>query len=649
LLHALLALGFCLVNWGMAQAQGRATLDSLHRACYAARSDSEGVAAMNALANYHRNSLPDSALFHAKKAQELAEKTGGGDGLALALLLQATVNRIVGNYPVAMELSQRAIGEYEKANNQGGLGQTYNNIGLIYLRENELAKAAQFFFIGIGHARQANNLESVSVILNNLGLVAQNQQQYDSAVYYFQASYQLSRARRDSVVMANNLRNLGNAYRLAGRTDSALYYLPLARRIYQRTNNPISEAVATLGMARIYLQRGLLGRAQYLADSVLGVVLPIRAKETIRDAYLLAYEIHKRGGQAKEALIAHEQYINYKDSIFSEEKVKALKNLQANFELERAQRENEVLAQREKTTKLLLLVSGSGLLLLMSLLLILWRNHELKKRALRQLTLKNDLVAQQNAELARQQAEIATANQQLVQRNRDLADLNREQEGLMGIVAHDLRSPFTQLRGLVQLVQMGGPLATEQEQYLQMAEKVAEGGLALVRDILYMSELENKQAKLSPEPLRLNEWMPHFLRGYGSMAEKKQIRIVTEPYEHAADIITDPGCLKRILDNLISNALKFSPLGTQVTVRWRIDGAEAHFSVRDQGPGLSDDDKARLFKKFQKLSARPTGGEESTGLGLAIVKILADRLDGRVGVDNQLGQGAEFFLVMPVC
>jgi signal transduction histidine kinase len=644
-----LGLGLCLGSGGLAQAQGRAKLDSLHRARYTAPSDSARVAIMNALANYHRNSLPDSALFHAKRAQDLAEKTGGGDGLALALLLQATVNRIVGNYPVAMELSQRAIGEYEKANNQGGLGQTYNNIGLIYLRENELAKAAQFFFIGIGHARQAKNFESVSVILNNLGLVAQNQQQYDSAVYYFQASYQLSRARRDSVVIANNLRNLGNAYRLAGRTDSALYYLPLARRIYQRTNNPISEAVATLGMARIYLQRGMLGRAQFLADSVLGVALPIRAKETIRDTYLLAYEIHKQAGQAREALIAYENYISYKDSIFGEEKVKTLKNLEANFELERAQRENELLAQRQATTKQLLWGSGGGLALLMGLLLILWRNQALKKHTLRQLTLKSAQVAQQNTELAHQQAEIARANQQLVQRNRDLADLNREQEGLMGIVAHDLRSPFTQLRGLVQLVQMGGPLAEEQVQCLQMAEKVVEGGLALVRDILYVSELESKQAKLNPEPLRLNEWMPHFLRGYGPLAEKKLIQITVTPPGYAADVMTDQGFLKRILDNLVSNSLKFSPPGTQVSVRWWIDGTEAHFSVLDQGPGLTDDDKLRLFKKFQKLSARPTDGEESTGLGLAIVKILADRLDGRISVDSQLGQGAEFILSLPVC
>jgi signal transduction histidine kinase len=196
---------------------------------------------------------------------------------------------------------------------------------------------------------------------------------------------------------------------------------------------------------------------------------------------------------------------------------------------------------------------------------------------------------------------------------------------------------------------MGGPLAEEQAQCLQMAEKVVEGGLALVRDILYVSELESKQAKLNPEPLRLNEWMPHFLRGYGPLAEKKQIQLIASSPDYAADVMTDAGYLKRILDNLISNALKFSPAGSQVAVRWWIDGTEAHFSVLDRGPGLSDDDKVRLFKKFQKLSARPTAGEESTGLGLAIVKILADRLGGRVSVDSQLGQGAAFTLSLPVC
>jgi signal transduction histidine kinase len=105
--------------------------------------------------------------------------------------------------------------------------------------------------------------------------------------------------------------------------------------------------------------------------------------------------------------------------------------------------------------------------------------------------------------------------------------------------------------------------------------------------------------------------------------------------------------LKEIFDNLISNAVKFSPLQAVIAISARCLEKTVLVAVRDQGPGLTAGDKAKLFGKFQRLSARPTGGESSTGLGLSIVEQLVRKHDGRIWAEGEPGQGSTFFVELP--
>jgi signal transduction histidine kinase len=106
--------------------------------------------------------------------------------------------------------------------------------------------------------------------------------------------------------------------------------------------------------------------------------------------------------------------------------------------------------------------------------------------------------------------------------------------------------------------------------------------------------------------------------------------------------------LEQILDNLVSNAIKFSPFQRSVWVRIRM-GSDGYliFEVEDQGPGIRPEEQAKLFKTFQRLSATPTGGETSTGLGLSIVKAIASQLGGEISVLSEFGKGATFTLKIP--
>jgi signal transduction histidine kinase len=225
-----------------------------------------------------------------------------------------------------------------------------------------------------------------------------------------------------------------------------------------------------------------------------------------------------------------------------------------------------------------------------------------------------------------------------------LEDLNREKDGMVGIVAHDLRAPLNRIMGLAEIIKMSKTLDQEQATYIEMIEKMCRSGISLIRDLLVINNVEYESQKLNLKEINLNDFITDLLKNYASHAQQKQIRVHVEMTNAPVILETDESFLGRILDNLISNALKFSHKGKNIYISLKNVESKVQISIKDQGPGISQEDQQKMFKKFQKLSARPTAGEESTGLGLAIVKSLVDKLNGNIQVFSNVGEGAEFII-----
>jgi signal transduction histidine kinase len=134
---------------------------------------------------------------------------------------------------------------------------------------------------------------------------------------------------------------------------------------------------------------------------------------------------------------------------------------------------------------------------------------------------------------------------------------------------------------------------------------------------------------------------------YQNLADRKQIEIITESAAAAAPLHSDSVALAAVLDNLLTNAIKYSPPGKRVWVRVILEPNAVVCSVQDEGPGLTPEDQARLFQRGVRLSATPTGGESSTGYGLAVAKELVSQLGGSIWCDSQPGAGACFSFRVP--
>jgi signal transduction histidine kinase len=247
-------------------------------------------------------------------------------------------------------------------------------------------------------------------------------------------------------------------------------------------------------------------------------------------------------------------------------------------------------------------------------------------------------------------AELNRARRELEESHARLAELNAAKDQMFGVAAHDLRGPLTAILGFADhaLNAPDHPEAALERHALEVVRREARQMNHYLEQLLDLNALERGGVSMRPRVIDLREMVCAAVDRHMPCALQKNIALRKEPaVEPRLHVRADPNFLRQILDNYVSNALKFTPLGGSVRVRVAARDGEAHVTVSDNGPGLTGEDMACAFKRFARLSARPTAGEKSTGLGLAICRALTARMGGRVWCGNQPGGGACFGFALP--
>jgi two-component system sensor histidine kinase/response regulator len=246
------------------------------------------------------------------------------------------------------------------------------------------------------------------------------------------------------------------------------------------------------------------------------------------------------------------------------------------------------------------------------------------------------------------------SNQQLVEQQKllvnQLSQANAAKDRFLGMCAHDLRNPLSSIRGLAELMVEDaiGVLTEEQKEIVQTIHGASQSMLQLVNELLDVATIEAGHLKLAKEPTSVVEIVERSVHLSNIEAAKKSTRIEMVRPERDPIVDVDRNKIRQVVDNLISNAVKYSPRGSVVTVVIHSDDTVAGFAVRDTGPGIPDSERHKLFKDYGTLSSKPTGGEKSTGLGLAICRKIVEAHDGTISVENIPGVGAEFIVRLPL-
>ncbi len=245
-------------------------------------------------------------------------------------------------------------------------------------------------------------------------------------------------------------------------------------------------------------------------------------------------------------------------------------------------------------------------------------------------------------------SQLAAQKELLEQQNAELRRLSALKNNLLGMVAHDLRNPVAIIQMMTAILRNPNlPRSPEERQrLLDDIYRQTEHMLLLLNDLLDLSQIENGTVTISPEPVPVEPLLEETVKRHQMLAAPKhtQIELTGDRY---GKVYADPLRVRQVFDNLISNAIKFSPPGSVITISAERDGDWWKFSVTDQGPGISPEERSRMFETFSRLSARPTGGEKSTGLGLAIARKVVLAHGGVIDVSSTPGQGATFWFTLP--
>ncbi len=233
-------------------------------------------------------------------------------------------------------------------------------------------------------------------------------------------------------------------------------------------------------------------------------------------------------------------------------------------------------------------------------------------------------------------------------RNDQLDVLVKEKDMLMNIMAHDLKSPLSSISGLLDLIESPETPPEVRDKTIRHIRRSLAKGTEIISSLLDLAALEANKVQSKVEHFSLNGVLQEVREDFQAQAEQKDIAIDLEMPAEEVAIDSDPKLVKRLVDNLVSNAIKYSPAGSPVALQLVPKADVVRVSVVDHGVGIPKSEQGMLFKKFQKLSSRPTAGESSTGLGLSIVKKLAEQLGGELDVESEVGKGSVFSIELPI-
>ena len=252
------------------------------------------------------------------------------------------------------------------------------------------------------------------------------------------------------------------------------------------------------------------------------------------------------------------------------------------------------------------------------------------------------------------ESELQETNMQIIESNRELEQLIIEKSELMNIVTHGLKSNIFGVRSLADSMTTalaGGAVPHNTAPLAEMSGSISRAAtqmFSLVTNLLTVNAAEQGLMKPTLAKTNVGVVVQSVCEQFREFAGLKNITLRLDvPQNEALYANADSQMLREVLENLISNAVKYSPHGKTVVVRLKASNEAVRVEVQDEGEGISSEDMTKLFGKFARLSARPTGGEHSTGLGLSIVKKMVEAMNGRAWCESEVGKGATFIVELP--
>ena len=664
--------------------QGR-RVDSLRNAL----SESGGSLPKDSLANLlndlsitYNPYLADSALAFGLEALAVADRAKYIQGKAEAYRNIAFAYQRLGKLIDATAYYLRAMPLFEVLNDSLGLANVWNGLGICYFEQGDYQNALTYYQRAERVFLRLKITYRYAAALSNIGYTYLQMDNLRLSQMYARRALTITDTIEAPLIRVFTLSHLGEIARRMKNYDLAGEYLRRSLALAaENPENAVANSRLYYLLGKYYTDRKDFQKAKSYLDSSLAISERAQMRFRIKDAFEGFQRLYETMQDYKRAYEYQHLVSLYQDSLFNQESARQIAAMLRSVEMSAQQTQIALLKKdnefQQFTRNILIVVLLGGLL---SGALVV-RAFRQTRRANAALQTKNKEIEEQRSMLEKQAEEIASINNKLQEKNRYLEDLNEEKNQFLSIAAHDLKNPLTGIRGLAEYLTIAAASLPVSEVRLLSSriEQTAARMFQLVKNLLDVNAIESGGFSLNIVDFNASCVVETTVQSFMDAAKAKDITLRLTMTSAATEdsateeeeffVRADEQAFMQIVDNLVSNAVKYSPLGKNVYIRLRCERALRkgkngggdlstapnseyakewiRLEVKDEGQGLSDTDKELLFGKFTKLSARPTGGEDSTGMGLAIVKQLVEMMQGEVWCESEYGAGANFIVRLP--
>ncbi|PKQ62266.1 hypothetical protein BZG02_13190 [Labilibaculum filiforme] len=533
------------------------------------------------------------------------------------------------NYKFALSSYFTSLSIRNKLGNNLLIAASLNNIGNVYFQMEEYFKALEYYNQSLALKEIEGNLQGVAIMLSNIGNVYHKLNDSSQALASYFKALEIIEPEEDIVWKPILLENIGQLYLDRGDINKCLVYYHRALLESEMKGDKISIASVKSSLAIAHLKNNDYDVSLGLFEEALQNAKVIGVVRIESDCCYYMSELYEKKNNLEKSLYYFKQYDKIRSKIYNENNSKEIAEIQAKFQLDKIDSENEVLKQRntiqkleidkQKTANILFVCLG---VLILSLVIYSMYINRIRKKHNLVLTEKSKIISDKNT---------------------NLTSLNATKDKFLSIVAHDLKNPFNAVLGFTDLLidRYDELEDSMRKEYIEIVHRSARHGSLLLDTLLTWSRSQMGVMEYNPIVFSANQIIKEEMEGLEEKALAKSISIDFIENDNVL-VCADSDMIRTVVRNLGNNSIKFTEESGRVIFSIKVEAGKAIISVEDNGVGIRPEDKAKLFNLDSNYSRPGTSNEKGTGLGLILCKDFVEKNGGTIAVESQEGIGSKF-------
>jgi len=546
-----------------------------------------------------------------------------------------------GNYNKGLQYSLSAINILEERNLKPELSTAYCNLAKAYLSMNAFDKAIEFNLKALSIQEQLNDENGIIISSINLGDLYSQRKENRKAIEYYEKVMRNLKADNDTI-RGQILPKLGGEYLQFKDFDKSALYLIQGLQLNRKTNNRVGLLTSLNNLANLNLQRKFLNTAEAQLLEAKNIAKDLDNKEALLINYQLLKSLDSTKRNFARAYVWQREYYELKNSLneniknsFNENisQIEPLSEFEAKPAVSKTIVSNELTKKNQNKIdfqKYIIYGLIAAFIVALAFLIFTYLKRNESIENIRDLEAKNK--------------KIEIQKEAILEQTKHLEDINKVKDRLFSIVSHDLKDSLTSIKGFIDLLSEGDISNEEFDKLIPELSENANNATMLLFNLLNWSKSQMQSLKANPSLFDIQEIFQDKINLIEQRLDSKNIKLIDRSLKDFA--YADRSMMEIVIQNLLTNAVKFSQPGDMITVSNHISNGSCIISVSDTGVGISEENIDKLFKN-NTFTTTGTKNEKGTGLGLSICKELVELNKGKIWVESTVNVGSTFYVQLP--